>query len=267
MTCKEFYDLNASDGQAVVLEGHHPITDTHISLSIVFSEKEGWGTRTEEDTVLDHQLPDRALLTEAIDWLTANFEDFERKEGIDFSAFYDDIVGQVVTTCSSVDITHSGLIVALEELRRQKTLEAMNYSDDRTFPPLPTMPDLGIVRSTARRVLIISKKKDWHDYLVSIFKSEKFVPIPAEDLNAGFAQYSTLSNCAIVLDATDLSVEEMDELKAMKKRYPSMYLLAIVGQNCEYINTIFSFAQDVFEVPASDMGIVRSLQRFFHRAS
>ena len=268
MTCKEFYDLNVLDetNEAVVLEGVHPITDTRIYLSIVFSETDGWGIRTEEDTVLDQGLAQRNLLPEALNWLTVNFEDFERTEGVDCSEFFDEIASQLITTGYCVDITHSSLTAALQEIQKQKNLEAMNYRADETFPPQPPIPEFGIARSTTRRVLIISGKNVWHDELGPIFKNELFLPISAWSIEQGVTQYNTLSNCAIILDATDLSVNELDALKALKKKHPSMYLVTVIGQHCEYADTIISISRDVFKVRASQKSIVKSLHGFFQRA-
>lgn len=268
MTCREFYESNAIEGKesVVVLEGKHPSSDSHIFLSIFYSESDGWGIGTEEDTVLDNTLENRNVITEATEWLESNFGEYEKANSIELSALYDDILSRLLTTSMSVDITHSELSTAIAYLEEDKISEAMNFDTNAWDTPILAVNSpshLPVDTLQEQSVVIISEQDDWHTFLVPICHRENFNPISAKTLDEGFEKYQNLSHCALILDAKNLSDIELGKLRTKKIQNPSMFLVAIVAQPCPYEEEILYLATEVYPVPVSPKKLVITLRRYF----
>jgi len=266
MTCREFFKLNMPDksGKSIVIEGIHPIHQGPIYLAIVNTELFGWGIETEEDRLIDPLVPDRDLLSEALNWLESNFGDYERNRSVELSALYDDILNRLSTTCSTVDISISELNTAIVNIENERSLEGMNCSLEDWEPEIVSTAETeSLVSEVPNSVLIISESGDWQTYLTQEFNHWNFSPLSAENLSEGAVLLDPIPNCAIVLDAKALTTDELRVLRNLKEENPELFLVAIVKLPCPYEEEILYLASDVFVVAASMKGIIRSLQRYF----
>ncbi len=109
-------------------------------------------------------------------------------------------------------------------------------------------------------VLVIYPDSASRDYLVDILEREGYGTIEALDYREGLESYAMRPTDLVIMDAANLNEGELRELGDFRRRFPDARLVALVGRQCEYHDTISRIASDAFQKPASTRGLLRSIE-------
>jgi hypothetical protein len=268
MTFREFYEANHpdEDGRVYILEGNNVSTGDDLSYFITFTSCDGWGIGNNQGITWSPYAIEKEMVPEIRDWLEDQFQSIEKDLHCDLQEFIDDILSRICTTLASVDVSQSNLSQYVTTMERERTLEGFDsdsYNDDDVVHHQPTWLPTFEKKPKRNRVLVISKDEVWRSYLSGIFKKEAFSPLECQDLLEGADHFYSAPSTPIILDAKNLSIQSLGIISQMRQDHSAMKLIAIVSPNCPYGEDLLNFATEVYETPASDMAIVRTLQSCF----
>ncbi|MDA0708919.1 MAG: hypothetical protein O3B73_01760 [bacterium] len=257
MTIFEFYDNNVpdDDGKVPVLIFRNPETNVDASLYILKGKNNRWGVKHDRSSGWDDVLPGNPLFPIVSEWLDEHFGEDAYAQELDLSECFNEIFGQLQSTCYAVDIRSTSLYSVIENTAWELAQEGFSFAPGVEAPPFDSSFDCVDV------LLVFDSQKIGK--LAEVFETEDIDFCSVSTLQDAIAFCEHIIPALIFCDARALTTQTLKDLRGLREIQPgASKLVSIVDESSPFQDDIQEICDDTYMEPVEDQTYLRYVHKY-----